>query len=88
MNNFFTIHKDLFETKTMKRTKWYLEKDLDFEKDFKKLKDRWIKIRREKEELIFKQINLSADHMDKSEEEKEIIKKRKFPKQLLMWLVN
>ena len=72
----------------MKRTKWYLDKDLDFEKDFKKLKDRWIKIRREKEELIFKQINLSADHMDKSEEEKEIIKKRKFPKQLLMWLVN
>lgn len=71
----------------MKRTKWYLEKDLDFEKDFKKLKDRWIKIRREKEELIFKQINLSADHMDKSEE-KEIIKKRKFPKQLLVWLVN
>lgn len=87
MNNFFTIYKDLFETKTMKRTKWYLEKDLDFEKDFKKLKDRWIKIRREKEELIFKQINLSADHMDKSEE-KEIIKKRKFPKQLLVWLVN
>ena len=71
----------------MKRTKWYLEKDLDFEKDFKKLKDRWIKIRREKEELIFKQINLSADHKDKSEE-KEIIKKRKFPKQLLVWLVN
>ena len=71
----------------MKRTKWYLEKDLDFEKDFKKLKDRWIKIRREKEELIFKQINLSTDHMDKSEE-KEIIKKRKFPKQLLVWLVN
>ena len=72
----------------MKRTKWYLEKDLDFEKDFKKLKDRWIKIRREKEELIFKQINLSADNMDKSEEEKEITKKRKFPKQLLVWLVN
>ena len=71
----------------MKRTKWYLEKDLDFEKDFKKLKDRWIKIRREKEELIFKQINLSAYHMDKSEE-KEIIKKRKFPKQLLVSLVN
>lgn len=71
----------------MKRTKWYLEKDLDFEKDFKKLKDRWIKIRTEKEELIFKQINLSTDHMDKSEE-KEIIKKRKFPKQPLVWLVN
>ena len=87
MNNFFTIYKDLFETKTMKRTKWYLEKDLEFEKDFKKLKDRWIKIRSEKEELIFKQMNLSTDDMDKSEE-KEMIKKRKFLKQLLVWLVN
>lgn len=71
----------------MKRTKWYLEKDLEFEKDFKKLKDRWIKIRSEKEELIFKQMNLSTDDMDKSEE-KEMIKKRKFLKQLLVWLVN
>ena len=71
----------------MKRTKWYLEKDLEFEKDFKKLKDRWIKVRSEKEELIFKQMNLSTDDMDKSEE-KEMIKKRKFLKQLLVWLVN
>ena len=32
-------------------------------------------------------MNLSTDDMDKSEE-KEMIKKRKFLKQLLVWLVN
>ena len=32
-------------------------------------------------------MNLSTDDMDKSKE-KEMIKKRKFLKQLLVWLVN
>ena len=61
---------------------------LELEENFKEIKDREIKIRKEIEELFLKPINVSIDDMGKFEE-KEMIKKRPFVKSTWYnWLIN
>ena len=60
---------------------------LELEKDFKELKDREVKIKREIEELLFKPIIVYIDDMDKFEQ-KEMRKIRPIKNTWYDWLIN
>ena len=60
---------------------------LELENDFIKLKDREVKIKREIEELFFKQIMVSLDDMNKFEQ-KEMKKIRSIKNTWYDWLIN
>ena len=60
---------------------------LELENDFIKLKDREVKIKREIEELFFKQTVVSLDDMNKFEQ-KEMKKIRSIKNTWYDWLIN